>query len=758
MSHCGFVPIARPLHMHAPALSAVFRHARLGTRALIAVALVGALLTTLACDTRDFDILLGPPVVSGTTPADTSTFNIETKAVVIRFNQPMDATTLIATNVTFVPTITATLTNDSTTMTFTPTTPLAFDTLYTVTVLDAIMNVSGEMLDGDEDGAQGGSFTFTFTTVPDPAGLGVLSGKTWRDDGEVSNPAQGNVTKTFAFFDDSATAHAEILMVQALTASTDPRVVRAQWDETGGITAPVELAPAIPGGNTLEAFQAIAAHTGSTAFAVRLHRLTTSTLEAIVYSGGAWGTWMPIATMQPDISSNPWASFKLYMRGDVPTILWIDANNASANAGDLIMSEFTTGTWSNTTVHDGTFSQPAVEFDARFVDTDHGVISYAVVSGSTANGFLMAYNSGLQAAEQFVIGAQVQLVTPTGNSRNLFLLQDTLGNIVALYIKDTNAKRLLSRRFFPDTNTWGIERTAFTYIDNIRRVIAEPGTADAVLETGLNAIPQGVDVVTTPTVDRVWILAQRDNTDRLVRAHRYNAASDSFTNQTDLNPPTTGPVRTVRLYRDQDNAHHAFILEENAAGTDAQLHRFFYTDANGWSSSTNRLDATNTTITIGGNGSWQFANLIGFGSADGVLGLIEDNNGSDHLFGTTYSRAGDSFIATANQGGATAGIDESQPQVRVDAAGDGAVFWRSDDGVGNTRVIVRNAIAGAFAGTTTTVRTANGGDTLLAYAVLQDFHVDVAGSGYSGSFTLLVLSFVTDNLGIARVFANSLHD
>ncbi|HOT95621.1 MAG TPA: family 10 glycosylhydrolase [bacterium] len=105
------------------------------------------------------------PQVSTTTPADGDTVHVGDDLVLV-FSKGMDSTS-VAAALSFTPAIVVgkiSWSADYHIMTLQPAAPLSFATTYTLNLSDAASDRNGTALDGDADGAAGGSFQIRFTT------------------------------------------------------------------------------------------------------------------------------------------------------------------------------------------------------------------------------------------------------------------------------------------------------------------------------------------------------------------------------------------------------------------------------------------------------------------------------------------------------------------------------------------------------------------------------------------------------------------
>ncbi|MCK5598921.1 lamin tail domain-containing protein [bacterium] len=106
------------------------------------------------------------PTVLYTSPID-SGVNIDTATdIVITFSEEMN-TVSVDLSLEIIPAVAYTLSWDAgnETLTMTLTAPLSEDTSYDITVYSGAMDISGNGLDGDDDGAPGGDYLFSFNTI-----------------------------------------------------------------------------------------------------------------------------------------------------------------------------------------------------------------------------------------------------------------------------------------------------------------------------------------------------------------------------------------------------------------------------------------------------------------------------------------------------------------------------------------------------------------------------------------------------------------
>jgi peptidoglycan/xylan/chitin deacetylase (PgdA/CDA1 family) len=110
----------------------------------------------------------GPPVIVSTDPAD-GDVTVTTVTVSVVFDEPMDtgsvesafSLTCDTGSVNCAPIWLA----DDKEVVLTPNAPLVTDKTYTVTIADTAVDVDGNALDGDDDGVEGGHYSFEFTTT-----------------------------------------------------------------------------------------------------------------------------------------------------------------------------------------------------------------------------------------------------------------------------------------------------------------------------------------------------------------------------------------------------------------------------------------------------------------------------------------------------------------------------------------------------------------------------------------------------------------
>jgi hypothetical protein len=113
-------------------------------------------------DVALYAIWVNPPTVTGISPANDSVDGIvaTNSPISATFSEPMDATTIKATTFTVSGGVSGTIVYDvpSKTATFTPTSNLAFDTLYTATVTTGVKDVLGDSMAANE--------VWQFKTIP----------------------------------------------------------------------------------------------------------------------------------------------------------------------------------------------------------------------------------------------------------------------------------------------------------------------------------------------------------------------------------------------------------------------------------------------------------------------------------------------------------------------------------------------------------------------------------------------------------------
>jgi hypothetical protein len=138
-----------------------------------------------------------PPQVSSVLPADLAVGVPTNTTVRVTFNEPMDVTTITNVNIVLRNTLTsalipATVTYDAATRvaTLTPTGPLSNLTNYTVQVLTAVKDASGNQL--------AAQFNSTFTTIAAPDNTAPTIASRSPSNGATSQPINTNVTVTFS--------------------------------------------------------------------------------------------------------------------------------------------------------------------------------------------------------------------------------------------------------------------------------------------------------------------------------------------------------------------------------------------------------------------------------------------------------------------------------------------------------------------------------------------------------------------------------
>jgi hypothetical protein len=113
-------------------------------------------------DVALYAIWVNPPTVTGISPANDSVDGIvaTNSPISATFSEPMDATTIKATTFTVSGGVSGTIVYDvpSKTATFTPTSNLAFDTLYTATVTTGVKDIAGDFM--------GSNKVWQFRTIP----------------------------------------------------------------------------------------------------------------------------------------------------------------------------------------------------------------------------------------------------------------------------------------------------------------------------------------------------------------------------------------------------------------------------------------------------------------------------------------------------------------------------------------------------------------------------------------------------------------
>jgi hypothetical protein len=127
------------------------------------------LLPTVACGDRNNPFGSGtsntdrtPPTVVSTVPGDLATQAGLTTPITVTFSEPMAMSSITGTAFTFSPAVPGTVSYTGNTATFTPTSALTANTLYTVTVGTSVEDRIGNNLVEP--------FTWTFTTGPTEVG------------------------------------------------------------------------------------------------------------------------------------------------------------------------------------------------------------------------------------------------------------------------------------------------------------------------------------------------------------------------------------------------------------------------------------------------------------------------------------------------------------------------------------------------------------------------------------------------------------
>ena len=129
-----------------------------------------AFLLITACDDRNNPFGSGtsssdrtPPVIVSTVPSSLATQVGLSGPITVTFSEPMAMGSMTAAAFTFSPAVAGTLSYSGNTATFTPTTALATNTTYTVTVSTAVEDRAGNNLVAP--------YTWTFTTGSTVAGI-----------------------------------------------------------------------------------------------------------------------------------------------------------------------------------------------------------------------------------------------------------------------------------------------------------------------------------------------------------------------------------------------------------------------------------------------------------------------------------------------------------------------------------------------------------------------------------------------------------
>ncbi len=134
------------------------------------VLLVTAVFALAACGERNNPFGSGTtstdrtaPTVVSTTPGNQQTQVAVTAPITVTFSEPMSTSSIMATAFTFSPAVTGTLSYTANTATFTPSSALAANTLYAVTVSTGVRDRAGNSL--------AAPYRWTFTTGPTSLGF-----------------------------------------------------------------------------------------------------------------------------------------------------------------------------------------------------------------------------------------------------------------------------------------------------------------------------------------------------------------------------------------------------------------------------------------------------------------------------------------------------------------------------------------------------------------------------------------------------------
>jgi len=134
------------------------------------VLLPAAILLTAGCGERNNPFGSGstsgdrtPPTVVSTTPANFGTQAALSAPITVTFSEPMSMSSITASAFTFSPAVTGVLSYTGNTATLTPSTALAPNTTYTVTVTTAVEDRTGNNL--------AFPYTWSFTTGPTQFGI-----------------------------------------------------------------------------------------------------------------------------------------------------------------------------------------------------------------------------------------------------------------------------------------------------------------------------------------------------------------------------------------------------------------------------------------------------------------------------------------------------------------------------------------------------------------------------------------------------------
>ena len=132
--------------------------------------LVAVFLLTAGCGERSNPFSSGisstdrtAPTVVSTVPGNLATQAPLTGPITVTFSEPMAMSSMMASAFTFSPAIAGTLSYTGNTATFTPSSPLAANTPYTITVTTAVEDRAGNNL--------AAPYTWSFTTGPTQFGI-----------------------------------------------------------------------------------------------------------------------------------------------------------------------------------------------------------------------------------------------------------------------------------------------------------------------------------------------------------------------------------------------------------------------------------------------------------------------------------------------------------------------------------------------------------------------------------------------------------